>query len=286
MTPPSQKGVKVWHPYHLLRDKEIQLTEEERLETCVEYLDSEASADFCTNRVGRNRNRSKKKFLGCKCLHVLRGQQEAKEAVSRYMLHFFAMGKSDKQRKIYHWIRISKCYVNCRAESNKERTKLVYLIPFMGEEDEDGDEFLGQNAETCNGLNCLRGYRVCKSAISAILDLGVVQWETCEHAEKRSILPVHGNVGQRGWKGKRFDSEVMEDLQAFVAENTVGSVPREKSTRQLYKDFCIGRGWIVETTARGTTSVKRQEGQDGIDAKSICSWSCFHRCYSNIVIKK
>ena len=73
------------HPYPLFRDKNIVMSEEERLIACTEYLCDEAAPEFCRDRMSHHKET---KTLPCSCLHILSGNDELQEAVARYMLFF------------------------------------------------------------------------------------------------------------------------------------------------------------------------------------------------------
>ena len=90
-----KKGQKAWHPFRLFRDKDTQLFAEEIFDVCQEYLCHEAIADYCRNGVTvRNQ------FLTCKCLHILRDNDEGQEAVARYMVFLLNKSKPDRQQII------------------------------------------------------------------------------------------------------------------------------------------------------------------------------------------
>ena len=221
-----KKGQKAWHPFRLFRDKDTQLFAEEKIDACQEYLCHEAIADCCRNRVTvRNQ------FLTCKCLHILRENDEAQESVARYMLFFLNKSKPDRQQIIMEWLRYTQ--QNSRDQVlEDDGNSRVFLLPFIADDENDDDDDFGGTLEE------LRTHKVCKSAIACIMDFGITKWATCQDAVDNNRIPVHGNKNRVLGKGKRFQNEVKDDLLEFFEEMKQFAQPQ--STRFVREESGTG----------------------------------------------
>lgn len=100
MTEPSPTPCRQhWHPFDLMKDKNeahyfCAKDEEVCLDLCREYLKEEAVKENCTARTG---TRAK---LSCSCMKRFRDNAQLQEAVSRFMIYFFRLTKSQQQLKV------------------------------------------------------------------------------------------------------------------------------------------------------------------------------------------
>jgi spore maturation protein CgeB len=95
----------------------------------------------------------------------LQENDEAQEAVARYMLFFFNKSKPDRQQIIMEWLRYTK------QKTRKDRAFLLLFISDDNNSHEDVIDSIGDE-ENGGGLEELKNHKVCKSAIASILDFG------------------------------------------------------------------------------------------------------------------
>ena len=69
------------------------------------------------------------KLLTCDCLHCLKDNDYALEAIARYMLYFFTKSKTSRQEIIVQWIRYTAGSEN----------KTPFFVPFLINKEEDDD---------------------------------------------------------------------------------------------------------------------------------------------------
>ena len=119
-------------------------------------------------------------------------------------------------------------------------------------------------------------------------------------------LPTNGNKNKPTWLQNRFEEKVKQDLDLFFKqikqfaqpqstrfvrkETGAGlrdgkedrqELPSSWSKRGCYQRFCHERSWIVETSARGTTKLKRIEG---VEQKQACHWRTFLKYWKKITL--
>ena len=167
------RGQKKYHPFRLFNDRKIVTNYEDRLDHCVEYLCNEASAAFCVTRLTKSKN----KVTDCCCLHSLQENEDALEAVARYMLFFHSKSKTDRQLIVMEWLKYTKLVQPSSTVQNDDndtgevvdasKTK-YFLLPFLKDEDNDDVE------EEADTLSAFKKYWICASALSCILNFGII----------------------------------------------------------------------------------------------------------------
>jgi hypothetical protein len=220
------------------------------------------------------------------------------------MIFFFELTKEGKQQVIIEcWLKYTK-HLEDQEENPVNNSPLVsrklFLIPFVNQNHQNDEDEFELNQDEMVALDSLSNYRVCKSAIAGILDFGIRQWKTCTDAANNNFVPRHGNKNKAVGRSKRFNEDVRHDLFVFfeglkeLAQPTstrfvrehVGTglrddkvhlleLPSSWSKRGLYNRFCDERGWIVETTHRGTIKTTKKIEVD--KNKPICYWRTFQR---------
>ena len=175
----------------------------------------------------------------------------------------------------------------------------VFFIPFIS--DDDDDETQGEAGDN-DPLHPLKEWRVCKNAISVLLDYGIWKWQTCQEAILQNKLPTHSKKGKVLGKAKRFADHVKDDLHSFFqhikqfgapkatrfvreetgtglrdGEDDLVELPTSWSKRAMYARFCFERGYVITTNARGSAiKTERSDANWRVeDQKMICSWWAF-----------
>eukprot|EP00536_Pseudo-nitzschia_multiseries_P005712 jgi/Psemu1/13278/gm1.13278_g len=174
-----------------------------------------------------------RRTLKCNCLKILE-DPVARDAIALYMVAFFNKSKVDQQLTIMDWLRYT-------------------------------------SADTKKNVLSLAGTRVCKYAVTVILDWGCRKWETCLKNLEDNTTPTHGLKGKRPNNTQQFDdSDIVEDLADFFndlkelgqpqstrimrvetgvglrdGEEGVVELPPSYSKRSLYYRFCYDHGWTV-----------------------------------------
>ena len=173
-----------------------------------------------------------------------------------------------------------------------------FFIPFISDDD---DKTQGEASDN-DPLHPLKEWRVCKNAISVLLDYGIRKWQTCQEAILQNKLPTHGNKGKVLGKAKRFADHVKDDLHSFFqhikqfgapkatrfvreetgtglrdGEDDLVELPTSWSKRAMYARFCFERGYVITTNARGSAiKTERSDANWRVeDQKMICSWWAF-----------
>eukprot|EP00536_Pseudo-nitzschia_multiseries_P019496 jgi/Psemu1/61028/gm1.61028_g len=232
------------------------------------------------------------KPLKCNCLKFL-DKSIAREAVALYMVAFFNKSKVDQQLTIMDWLRYT-CLEG----------KRWFFVPFLNPYEEGGEhDFIDEDTPEKHAvLAALSQTRVCRYAISVLLDWGRRKWETCYRNLEDNTTPTHGLKGKRPNNTIEFDdSTIVEDLVNFFdelkelgqpqstrimrvetgvglrdGEEGVVELPPSFSKRSIYYRFCHDRGWTVKLKKNSNsvlevTPVELFEG----DRKIICSWPYF-----------
>ena len=115
------------------------------------------------------------------------------------MLFFLNKSKPDHQQIIIEWLRYTQ--KNSRDQVlEDDGNSRVFLLPFIADDENNDDDDFGGTLEE------LHTHKVCKSAITCILDFGIMQWATCQDAVDKNRIPVHGNKNRVLGKGKRFQN--------------------------------------------------------------------------------
>eukprot|EP00536_Pseudo-nitzschia_multiseries_P018649 jgi/Psemu1/56614/gm1.56614_g len=157
----------------------------------------------------------------------------------------------------------------------------MFLVPFLNPYDEEFDLLVDEDTPHKHAvLAALSQTRVCKYAVTVILDWGRRKWETCLKNLQENTTPSHGLKGKRPNNTRQFDnSDIVEDLADFFddlkklgqpqstrilhietgvglrdREEVVVDLPPSYSKRSLYYQFCYDHGWNV-TLKKNSNSV-------------------------------
>jgi hypothetical protein len=220
---------------------------------------------------------------------ILRDNAARQAAVARYMDDFITTRPHQERHSIVsEWIRYT----------HTTNSDLCFFIPFISDDDDETQGEAGDN----DPLHPLKEWRVCKNAISVLLDYGIRKWQTCQEAILQNKLPTHGNKGKVLGKAKRFADHVKDDLHSFFqhikqfgapkatrfvreetgtglrdGEDDLVELPTSWSKRAMNARFCFERGYVITTNARGSAiKTERSDANWRVeDQKMICSWWVF-----------
>eukprot|EP00536_Pseudo-nitzschia_multiseries_P007462 jgi/Psemu1/18018/gm1.18018_g len=156
------------------------------------------------------------KPLKCNCLKFL-DKSIAREAVALYMVAFFNKSKTCLEGK--RW----------------------FFVPFLNPYEEGGEhDFIDEDTPEKHAvLAALLQTRVCRYAISVLLDWGRRKWETCCRNLEDNTTPTHGLKGKRPNNTIEFDdSTIVEDLVNFFDE--LKELGQPQSTRIMQVETGVG----------------------------------------------
>jgi len=205
------------HPFADFRQIK-DLHHHEKIQMCMEHI--EQSTEFCT----RLKPKGKSRFHGCSCLMILKDETDAegdilnsnedkREAVAAYMVHFGDKSKYERQQVMMEWIRYT--------EENKHIHRR-FILPFINiskdEEIINGDDIDDDENGNRPTIAALQSHKVCRAALGYLLDFRYVGYSTCQKAVDNNIIPSHGNRFRRSNNGKAFDEYVRDDLHVYFAE--------------------------------------------------------------------
>ena len=276
-TPPSnERSAKCPHPFTLfnntLNHVGPNLSDEEMLQKCIEYVSNKAEQPNCTNQTT---NKSGKP-CSCSCLSILKDKEELIVPVARYMISFYQKDFHQKYETIINWHKYS---------INKE-----YLIPFLNNE---------EHPMSLENQHLLSDVRVCANAIGTLLDWGKCRWKSVRDHVANNTIPHHGNKGKEKTNTK-LSADVYDDLHRyfhylhqlaqpratlFVREMSgsglrnddedIKELPTSFSKRGLYARFCNERGYRVSTSPSGVDTLVEDENFDGEKRLPVCRWASF-----------
>ena len=196
---------------------------------CMDHI--EQSTEFCP----RLKFKGKSRFHGCRCLMILKDEKDAegdivnsnedeREAVAAYMVHFGDKSKAERQQTMMDWIRYT--------EKNKH-IHTRFILPFINinqvEENINGDDSDDDDNGNRPTIAALQSHKVCRSALGYLLDFRFVQYNTCQKAVDNNTIPSHGNKYRRSGRGKAFDEYVKDDLHVYFEE--IKMLAQPQSTR-------------------------------------------------------
>eukprot|EP00536_Pseudo-nitzschia_multiseries_P006898 jgi/Psemu1/16408/gm1.16408_g len=245
-------------PYHPFTDfTNYKHNEWEMVCKCRDFLED------ASLHGGNCKSITTSKPLKCNCLKFL-DKSIAREAVALYMVAFFNKSKVDQQLTIMDWLRYT-CLEG----------KRWFFVPFLNPYEEGGEhDFIDEDTPEKHAvLAALSQTRVCRYAISVLLDWGRRKWETCYRNLEDNTTPTHGLKGKRPNNTIEFDdSTIVEDLVNFFdelkelgqpqstrimrvetgvglrdGEEGVVELPPSFSKRSIYYQFCHDWGWTVKS---------------------------------------
>eukprot|EP00536_Pseudo-nitzschia_multiseries_P008472 jgi/Psemu1/20491/gm1.20491_g len=182
--------------------------------------------------------------------------------------------------------------------------KRWFFVPFLNPYEKGGEHnFIDEDTPEKHAvLAALSQTRVCRYAISVLLEWGRRKWETCYRNLDDNTTPTHRLKGKQPNNTMEFDkSTIVEDLvllfdelkelglpqstRIMRVETGVGLRDREEgvvelppsfSKRSIYYEFCHDWGWTVKlkknlNSVLEVTPVEPFEG----DRELICSWPYF-----------
>eukprot|EP00536_Pseudo-nitzschia_multiseries_P013501 jgi/Psemu1/35368/gm1.35368_g len=187
------RGLCAWHPFTDFTN--YKHNEWEMVCKCRDFLeDASLHAGNCKCLINR-------RTLKCNFLKVLE-DSVARDAIALYMVAFFNKSKVDQQLTIMDWLRYTSA-----------DTKRMFFVPFLNLYDEEELDLVDKDTPHKHAvLAALAGTRVCKYAVTVILDWGRRKWETCLKNIQDNTTPTHGLKGKRPNNTQQFDdSDIVED---------------------------------------------------------------------------
>jgi hypothetical protein len=244
--------------------------------------------------------------LKCSCLQVFCKDDEEDpytQACARFVADFIRKSNADQKTVLVEWIRYARI-----VRPHPEHHHCRYIIPLS--QANDGDD--------CFTYAAL----VCKSAIMVIIGVGVDFWNSCQTITTTNIVPNHGLQGKDSNRTMAATEELLYDeldlhfeelcqleeptATRYVREETPNStglrdgeasirhLPPYHTKRGIFRTFCYGRGWKINTNGRGTNNKVERDDVEWtglqIQPQLICSWRTFcrfwNKYYSNLRIHK
>eukprot|EP00536_Pseudo-nitzschia_multiseries_P019136 jgi/Psemu1/59156/gm1.59156_g len=211
-------------PYHPFTDfTNYKHNEWEMVCKCRDFLeDASLHAGNCKSITTSNP-------LKCNCLKFL-DKSIAREAIALYMVAFFNKSKVDQQLTIMDWLRYT-CLEG----------KPWFFVPFLNPYEEGGKhDFIDEDTPEKHAvLAALSQTRICRYAISVLLDWGRRKWETRYRNLDDNTTPTHGLKGKRPHSTMEFDeSTIVEDLVNFFDE--LKELGQQQSTRIMQVETGVG----------------------------------------------
>lgn len=102
-----------------------------------------------------------------------------------------------------------------------------FLLPFVATKCDDAGGPVDDIDDKCLLLEALKDYKVCKHAISILLDYRQCKLDCCKKAVAQNILPEHWNKGRVTGKAKSFADKMKDDLFAFLMQRRSLANPRQ-----------------------------------------------------------
>jgi hypothetical protein len=255
------------HPFRDFRKAENKgMSPEDKMEHCISYL---KKAELCRKWSQPKKSESQNPFTKCTCMQWVAADdtEDEREAIARYMMHYFDKTKAARQQLLMGLIRY--------AEEYKTLTTRRYFLPICdrdnkttinNDDDDDADAYRKKVSD-------IQSYKVCKPAIGFILGVCKDAWLTCAKAVITNKIPQHGNKYNRSGRGKEFDKYVRSDLLAYF-DGIQKQANQQRSTilskRKLYEAFCSERGHTLKSTSKGYVATRDRD-----DAEKIPSWPKF-----------
>eukprot|EP00978_Attheya_sp_CCMP212_P039671 scaffold208562_cov36-Attheya_sp.AAC.1 len=264
---------------------------------CVAYL-TELQGLHCFN--------TKKGLMGCNCLSTIGSLDQ----MAGFMIHHLKLTKQIQNIRIIEWLRSEKALKESRKrDDGKKKNNLRRTFFQCGVEDTNGQPLF-----------------LCRNAVMEIFNIGFYRLSTLTKYMNLPELPKHGLCGKQAvWmkSEKRKSCEnalntffeelssqaethatrvVRERTKATLRDCNVDLVelPSSMTKRNLYEQFCYGRGYKMQVTATGSygplneANVREVDPEDdswpeGSVPLPICSygyfWSYWKRNFPNLAIR-
>eukprot|EP00536_Pseudo-nitzschia_multiseries_P012308 jgi/Psemu1/31667/gm1.31667_g len=213
------RGLRAWHPFTDFTQHKHN--EWEMVSKCREFLQATTLHGNCKCLINR-------RTLKCNCLKVLE-DSVARDAIALYMVTFFNKSKVNQQLTIMDWLRYTSA-----------DTKRMFFVPFLNPFDDEELDLVDEDTPHKHAvLAALSQTRVCKYAVTVILDWGRQKWETCLKNLEDNTTPTHGLKGKRPNNTQQFDdSHIVEDLADFF--NDLKELGQLQSTRIMRVETGVG----------------------------------------------
>jgi hypothetical protein len=255
----------------------LDISEEDVLELCNEFLKDIGSVGHCINIRGQRK-------MGCNCMSVFRHEEQevtkddaqsnadyvvSRQVVSCYLVYFNGLKKDAQQRTVMDWIRYSSMPITLHDEDQALRhneggfaNHCKFHMPFIAfdeEEDEDNSNevLMAKLAEHC----------ICSSTLMELLNVGKTWWTTAQGHVKSNTMPRHGLRGKPSNRKRRFRENQEEDLFTYLetlkewaeptatqsVRNTAGLSIRNVDANILYRspDWSMHGGMVPLGVSRG-----------------------------------